>query len=164
MSADLEIRPLRQDEFEAAVGVWTRARWDAQPWLEERMGHSAQDDLRFFRDVLVREFRIWVAEEHGEIVGVMALGEGTVEQLHVEPRCQRRGIGRRLLDLAKEGSPAGLRLFTHQRNARARAFYEEQGFRLVRLGTSPPPESEPDVEYHWARGQERRFPLPESGP
>ena len=41
------------------------------------------------------------------------------------------------------------RLFTVQVNVNGRAFYEKHGFVIARLGVSPPPESEPDVEYHW---------------
>ena len=38
---------------------------------------------------------------------------------------------------------------THQQDVGACRFYEQQGFEGVRYGTSPPPESAPDVEYHW---------------
>jgi hypothetical protein len=64
---------------------------------------------------------------------------------------------------ARELSPRGLRLFTHQANAKARAFYEKEGFRVVRFGTSPPPESAPDVEYAWAPKSDGRRE-PEGGP
>lgn len=50
---------------------------------------------------------------------------------------------------ARALSPSGLRLFTFQVNVSGRAFYEKHGFVIARLGVSPPPESEPDVEYHW---------------
>ena len=72
-----------------------------------------------------------------------------VDQLHVEPGSQGRGIGTALLDRAKQLAPEGLTWFTHQRNERARAFYERRGFRAVEFGVSPPPESEPDVRYAW---------------
>ena len=62
---------------------------------------------------------------------------------------QRCGVGTALLRKAAELSPDGLRLFTFQRNERARSFYEKHGFRVVKFGTSPPPENEPDVEYRW---------------
>lgn len=151
---ELEIRPLGPDELEATVAVWRRARWDAQPWLEERMGHRPEDDRRYFRDVVLREGEVWVAVEGGEVVGLLALAGAHVHQLHVEPRCQGRGIGAALLDRAKLRSPAGLTLFTHRRNARARAFYERHGFRAVAFGTSPPPESEPDVRYRGEPAEE----------
>ena len=73
-----------------------------------------------------------------------------IDQLYVDPDHQRKGIGSALIAHAKRLSPSGLRLFTLQINANGRAFYDNAGFVAVRFGVSPPPESEPDVEYHWA--------------
>jgi GNAT superfamily N-acetyltransferase len=70
--------------------------------------------------------------------------------IYVDPLRQKHGLGTVLLNKAKTMSPTGLTLFTHQRNERARAFYERRGLRAVELGVSPPPESEPDVKYEWA--------------
>jgi GNAT superfamily N-acetyltransferase len=84
------------------VGVWERARWDAQQaWLVQRMKYSHEDNLRHFRDVVMRENKVWLAVEDDEIVGLLALGEHRIDQLHVEPRCQGRGVGTALLDRAK---------------------------------------------------------------
>jgi ribosomal protein S18 acetylase RimI-like enzyme len=90
-----------------------------------------------------------VAAEAGLAVGLLALADGHVDQLYVDPAAQRRGVGTALIEHARSLFPSGLRLFTHQRNARARAFYEKLGFRVIRFGVSPPPESEPDVAYAW---------------
>ena len=144
------IRRARPEDLDAAVGVWERARWDTQqPRLQERMQYSHEDNLGHFRDVVMRQNEVWLAIEGDEIVGLLAVGEHKVDQLHVDPRCQGRGVGTALLDRAKALAPEGLTLFTHQGNARARAFYERRGFRAVRFGVSPPPESEPDVKYAW---------------
>ena len=136
-------------ELTAVVGVWRRAREQALPGLEARRAHSEQDDRRFFRERVAREHEVFVALRAGVPVGLLAQDGERVGQLHVDPSAQQQGVGTALLDLAKGRSPAGLRLFTHQANTRARAFYERRGFRAVRFGTSPPPESEPDVEYRW---------------
>jgi ribosomal protein S18 acetylase RimI-like enzyme len=56
-----------------------------------------------------------------------------------------------LLNFAREQSPEHLWLYTLQVNLNARAFYEKNGFVAEKLGLSPPPESEPDVEYHWRK-------------
>jgi len=54
-----------------------------------------------------------------------------------------------LSQLAKAMHPNGLELHTHQENRAARRLYEKHGFKAVKFGVSPPPESAPDVEYHW---------------
>jgi ribosomal protein S18 acetylase RimI-like enzyme len=136
-------------EIEAVVGVWERSRWDALPWLESRMNYSHAQNLHHFRDVIARESEIWLAFEDERVVGLLALATGRIEQLFVEPECQGRGVGSALLDHAKHLAPQGLTLLTHQRNERARGFYEKRGFRAERFGTSPAPESEPDVKYAW---------------
>jgi putative acetyltransferase len=142
----MEIRRMHADEIEVVVRIWRRSRDASQPWLEARMGHTAEDDLSFFRGTIARENDVWVAVER-EIAGFLAIAGDRLGWLYVDPPAQGRGIGTALLDKAKALSPAGLTLFTHQRNERARAFYERRGFRAVRFGVSPPPESEPDVLY-----------------
>jgi len=148
----LEIRLLRLEEVEEIVRLWRRSRQDNLPWLEERMGYTPQDDLRHFRGHLMAKYEVWVAAEAGVPVALLALGSSEVNQLYVEPKQQRRGVGSALLAHAKRHSPEGLRLFTHQRNERARRFYESRGFLATAFGVSPPPESEPDVEYRWTPG------------
>lgn len=150
----LRIRKMEAAELAGVVAVWRRAREQAMPALEARLAHSEHDDLRFFGERVAREHEVFVALRQGLPVGVLALAEGRVGQLYVDPPAQSRGVGTALLDLAKRRSPAGLSLFTHQANRRARAFYERRGFRAVGFGTSPPPESEPDVEYRWDPEQE----------
>jgi len=143
------LRPLQPAEIEVVCALWRRSRTDAQPWLEERMGHTPQDDLEFFSGHIALENRIWVAVDEAAVVGFLAIHDGHVNYLYVDPPAQNRGIGTLLLDKARALSPNGLTLFTHQRNAKARAFYERRGFRAVAFGVSPAPESEPDVKYEW---------------
>lgn len=163
---DFEIRRLGRHELALAVDVWVRARWDAQPWLEERLGHTAEEDLAFFRDVVCVEHEVWIAAQGAGVLGLVAVGRGEDEaevgtgeigQLHVAPAHQGQGVGSALLEKARSLFPEGLRLFTHQRNEKARRFYEARGFEAIRFGTSPPPENEPDVRYEWRRA-------PRSGP
>jgi ribosomal protein S18 acetylase RimI-like enzyme len=139
-----------RDALEVVVRLWRRAREDAQPWLEARLGHTHEDDLRFFRDVVMSENHVWLVVDGDTVCGLLAIAGARVSQLHVDPAHQGAGVGSALLAHAKALAPRGLELHTHRRNARARRFYERRGFRAVALGTSPPPESEPDVAYAWA--------------
>ncbi len=143
------IRPLRADDVEVVVAAWRRSRIAAMPGLEARMGHTLEDDRAHFRESVLPDHDVWVAAEGGRVIGLLTLQGDRLGHLYVDPPAQGRGIGSALLDHAKALSPSGLALFTHVRNERARAFYERRGFVALRFGVSPPPESEPDVEYRW---------------
>jgi SAM-dependent methyltransferase/GNAT superfamily N-acetyltransferase len=84
------------------------------------------------------------------IVGIMRLVGHELDQLYVAPGWWARGIGSRLLDLAKAHSPEGLALWTFQVNERARRFYERHGF-VVAATTDGAgnEERQPDVRYAW---------------
>jgi ribosomal protein S18 acetylase RimI-like enzyme len=84
-------------------------------------------------------------------VAFMAMNQEFVDQLYIHPDFWRQGIGNALLKVAREQSPEHVWLYTLQVNVNARAFYEKNGFVAEKFGVSPPPESEPDVEYHWRR-------------
>ena len=145
----LTLRRMRPDEAAATCALWTRSKQRAYTWLRPEQTHSADEDLAYFSGTLCARCEMWIALRGERIAGVMALEASHVDQLFVEPDEQGRGVGSALLDHAKQLRPAGLSLFTLQRNTRARGFYEARGFRAVRFGVSPPPESEPDVRYEW---------------
>jgi ribosomal protein S18 acetylase RimI-like enzyme len=142
-----EIRRMRTDELESVVTVWRRSRDDAQPWLEARMGYTRGDDLGFFRDVLMRENEVWIAAAGDTVLGLLALHDGFIAHLYVEPSAQRKGVGSALIAHASALSARTLALYTHQKNRRARRFYERHGFQPVAFGVSPGAECEPDVRY-----------------
>ena len=92
---------------------------------------------------------IWVGTLNEQIVAYLAMNGSYIDRLYVDPSAWRQGWGTRFIHLAKQLSPHGLELHTHQENTAARALYERHGFRAAKFGISPPPESAPDVEYHW---------------
>jgi GNAT superfamily N-acetyltransferase len=114
------------------------------------LAHSDDDVRGWVRDHLIPEAETWVADEDGHVAGMMVVEPGLLEQLYVAPDRLGRGIGRRLLDLAKDRSPDGLSLWTFQVNDRARRFYERNGFQAVEIGDgSTNEERQPDVRYAW---------------
>ena len=146
---DFLIRPYKSDDFEAVTVLWRRARELAFPDFQRRKGHVFEEDQVYFRDVILVNNDVWVVETEGKPVAFMAIAGDFIDQLFVDPDHQGNGIGKMLLDYAKALSPEHLWLYTFQINTDGRAFYEKNGFRPVKLGVSPAPESEPDVEYHW---------------
>jgi GNAT superfamily N-acetyltransferase len=82
-------------------------------------------------------------------VAYLAITGTHIDRLYIDPREWRKGWGTQLVNFAKQLSPSGLELHTDQANGAARLLYECHGFQAVKFGLSPPPESAPDVEYHW---------------
>ena len=145
----MKVRPLREDDVPATVALWHETRKDTYDFLETERGLTLVDSERYFEEVVRPGADLWVADDRGRLVGYLARKGSYIDRLYVHPRAQRSGIGTALLRMAQELSPDGLELHTHQENTKACRFYEKHGFRAVRFGVSPPPESAPDVEYHW---------------
>jgi ribosomal protein S18 acetylase RimI-like enzyme len=143
------IRLYREDDFETVTKFWFEAMNVAMPGLTERLGHTLEDAREFFKNVIAAENELWVYEMDGAPVGYLGMQGKFIDRLYVDPAYHRRGIGQALLDHARSISPHHLWLYTHVANSIARVFYEKNGFIAENFGMSPPPESEPDVEYHW---------------
>ncbi len=142
----MQIRPYTAADSEAVVTLWRAVMAVTYTFLE---AHTEAEDRAYFARVIVAENELWVAEIDGRIAGYLALQGDFLDRLYIAVERQRQGVGSALLGHAKQLSPAGLRLFTHQKNTGACRFYEARGFEVFQYGVSPPPESEPDVEYHW---------------
>lgn len=145
----LRVRLMTDEDLEAVVRVWYTAGRRAYTFIELWQRFTLAQARSVFRQQIAPGCEVWLAEAEDGIVGYLALRGSYVDRLYVSPEHQRQGVGSSLLKHAMERSPAGLALYTHQKNTQARAFYEKHGFVAVKYGISPPPENEPDVEYHW---------------
>ena len=149
MNPGLAVRPYADRDFDDLVRRWHETNLASYSYVEEHRGHTLEGAREFFRTKVLSSCTVWVAEQSGSLLGLLALEAPWIRQFAVFPEHQRRGIGTALLHQARACSPAELRLFTFQRNDKARAFYEKHGFTVVAFGISPAPELEPDVEYRW---------------
>lgn len=145
----MPIRPYQPIDLEELVAFWHEATTIAYPYVAIMQQHTIDSHRAYFQKVILAESSVWVCELDGELVGFLAINQDFIDQLYVRVTQQRRGIGSALLEHAKRLSPSHLRLYAFQKNQPARAFYERHGFRAVHFRVSPPPENEPDVEYHW---------------
>jgi putative acetyltransferase len=143
------VRAYADRDFDYVVARWHETNRVSYRYVDQHQRHTLQGARSFFRDHILSSCVVWVAEEWGVPVGMLAQEVPWIRQLAVFPERQRRGVGTVLLRKARDCSPAELRLFTFQRNEKARAFYEKHGFTIVAFGVSPAPELEPDVEYRW---------------
>lgn len=149
MPIECVIRAYQPEDFDAVTILWRIAREKSLPEFQMMKGHFFYEDQNYFQNHILKENQVWVVEVDDRPVAFMAMNKDFIDQLYIHPDYWRQGIGNVLLQFARQRSPEHLWLFTLQVNLNARAFYEKNGFVAEKFGMSPPPESEPDVEYHW---------------
>lgn len=142
-----DLRQLGLQDMDAAALIH-RASFDERlPWLSGL--HTPDEDRLFYRQQVFSTCIVWGAFESGVLAGIIAFRDGWIDQLYVLPAAQRRGIGTALLQVAKSAAQ-NLSLWTFQRNAAARRFYERHGFVITKeTDGSRNEEQEPDVLYRW---------------
>jgi GNAT superfamily N-acetyltransferase len=131
------IRRAREDEVETLLTIQRAACVTA-------FAHIFPPDLYPFPDELVRdawreavadpEVETYVAEDAGETVGSVSVGDVYLRTLYVVPSRWRSGIGTALHDLALERLRARgnstAKLWTLEENWEARRYYERRGWKL----------------------------------
>ncbi|HJQ14648.1 MAG TPA: GNAT family N-acetyltransferase [Anaerolineales bacterium] len=150
-SKNFSIRDYRTEDFDAVTILWRIAREKSLPEFQRLKGHFFYEDRDYFLDHVLKEDRVFVVEGEDRPVAFMAMKVDFIDHLYVHPEYQNQGLGKLMLDYARQLSPDHIWLYTLQINMNAREFYERNGFTAVKYGVSPPPESEPDVEYHWRK-------------
>ena len=147
--SEVILRPYQPGDEAEVIAVWHRSGIAAYPFLPTWPSFTLEMAGDMFRKVIQPACLIWVGVANGRITAFLAMKGSYIDRLYVDTPEWRKGWGQRLLGLAKQLSSAGLELHTHQENRPACDFYETAGFEAVKFGISPPPESAPDIEYHW---------------
>ncbi|WP_374563717.1 N-acetyltransferase family protein [Ideonella sp.] len=150
--ARMQVRPIAAHdaaEVDTVIRRWHGTNVDSYWYNDTHQNHTLEGARAFFLAEVLPTCEVLVALVDGVLAGMTALQAPWIMQMAVFAEYRRHGVGSALLAAARARSPAELRLFTFQRNHAARAFYERHGFIAQRLGTSPAPENEPDVEYAW---------------
>jgi putative acetyltransferase len=145
----IKIRQYENNDFEPVTRLWRRSREVSLPEFQREKGYPFEKDQWYFNVHILIENKVFIADLDGKPVGFMAMKDDFIDCLYVDPDYWHKGIGSIFLDHARSIFPDHLWLYTLQINHVARTFYQKQGFVARKFGISPPPESEPDVEYHW---------------
>ena len=143
------LRQLKLEDMDAAARVVRTAFDQALPSLAGL--RTPEEDQWFFRERIFNTCEMWGAFDGAAMRGIIAFREGWIDQLYVLPEAQRRGVGKDLLQVAQNAFDR-LQLWTFQRNAPARRFYEARGFALIQeTDGARNEEKEPDALYLWTR-------------
>jgi putative acetyltransferase len=121
------IRKYQVSDCESVLNIWNRASALAHPFL-------SQDFLKLERFNIAKiylpqaETLVWEAD--GRVVGFISLLGNEIGGIFVDPEFHRSGIGRALVDRARElRGEVEVEVFT--RNLLGRAFYERLGFKVL---------------------------------
>lgn len=143
------LRRLTLSDMDEAALVHRTAFDQALPSLAGL--HTPEEDRWFFHQRVFETCTVWGAFDAAAMTGIIAFRDGWIDQLYVLPDAQGRGVGSALLQVAQNEFDR-LQLWTFQRNARARHFYETRGFILVEMTDgSRNDEKDPDALYLWKR-------------
>lgn len=76
-------------------------------------------------------FRVAV-DDNDRPQAFMGMSEGNIDSLFVDPALHGQGIGRLLIEYAKQRNPGGLTVDVNEQNEQALGFYRKMGFRVTR--------------------------------
>ncbi|MEP7182547.1 MAG: GNAT family N-acetyltransferase [Betaproteobacteria bacterium] len=136
-------------DADEVAALFVAARRAALPGLRE--AHTEAEIRAWMRETVFPRQSVRLACLRDEIVGFAARDGAWLAHLYVKPGWTGHQIGQELLDATiAEATPLTpvLRLWTFQRNAGARRFYEGNGFVVAREGDGKGnEEGEPDILY-----------------
>jgi len=133
----IAIRRYRNQDRAATARLWLES-WRSTGLPVARLATEAGNYQRIAHE-LAGGWVAYLARDSDRLVGFLALkpDTGCLDQLFVLPEAQGSGVGRALLDFAKERLPNGLWLRTAADNLRACRFYERHGLRATETQIHP---------------------------
>ena len=146
-------QPIQIVKYNEKYALDTVKMWRAS--MEKALGvkdhHSCEEQLGYLAN-LIEQYSVFLAIDYraDKVVGLMVVGGSELDHLYVHVDYQGRGIGTKLLDIAKELSPGRLQLFTFEVNGGAQAFYEKHGFKIIQRGIEKK-SGIADIRYEWVK-------------
>ena len=124
----VQVRPYAPlTDLEPCLKIWRQASEVGHPFLSSE---KLDADAIKVREIYMPNAEILVIEVGKKIAGFIALIGDFVGGLFVDPEAHRMGIGRRLVDAAKQ-SRAELTVDVYAQNENAISFYGAVGFREI---------------------------------
>ena len=122
------IRELRKADINKVANIWLDTNITAHYFIPEQYWKS---NFELVKELLLQA-TVYVYEDNQEIRGFIGLNDEYVEGIFVSDEIQSLGIGKLLLNYAKDKRNK-LFLNVYQKNARAITFIKEKGLRFSRV-------------------------------
>ena len=123
------IRVLQKADIERVVDIWLDTNLKAHYFIP---GQYWKDNINLVKEMLPQA-EVYVYENDCQIEGFIGLNDEYVEGIFVSGEMQSQGIGKILLNYAKDKRNK-LHLNVYQKNARAISFYKREGFEIQHSG------------------------------
>ena len=138
------IRELQEADLDKVADIWLDTNIKSHDFIPAQYWKSNFESVK---EALLQA-EVYVYEHDGEIQGFIGLSDAYVEGLFVLDEMQSQGIGKTLLDHAKDQKDE-LFLNVYQKNKRAISFYRREGFEIQHSGLDEATEEkEYAMEWH----------------
>ena len=123
------IREFQTSDTEQVMKIWLSGNEDAHPFVPEGYWRSHFHEVQ--KALLQSKVFVYVTDE--KILGFLGMIDNYIAGIFVAKNCRSCGIGRQLLTYAKQKYDT-LSLNVYQKNSRATAFYDREGFSILSEG------------------------------
>ncbi len=124
------IRPFDIADSEVVIGIWLDASIIAHNFMPADYWRNEASNVR---NIYLPSATTYIYEDSGTILGFISMVENFVAALFVSPHEQGKGVGKQLLDFAKQQYKT-IGLAVYKENERSVVFYKKQGFKVIREG------------------------------
>lgn len=145
------IREFQRDDINKVADIWLDTNIKAHNFIPAEYWKS---NFKSVKEALLLA-EVYVYEYDTEIQGFIGLNDEYVEGIFVSGEMQSQGIGKILLNYAKDKRNK-LHLNVYQKNARAISFYKREGFEIQHSGLDEAT-GEKDYVMTWQHKQKFKF-------
>mgnify|MGYP004435019523 CR=1 FL=1 len=119
------IRKMQNIDIDRVADIWLKTNLKAHYFIPEQYWTSNYELVK----EMMSQAEVYVYENDKKIQGFIGLNGEYIEGIFVAAEMQSRGIGKLLLDYAKDRK-LKLLLKVYQKNTRAVCFYQREGFEI----------------------------------
>lgn len=126
------IREFNRSDTERVMDLWMLGNMDAHPFIPREYWKSNFEQVK--EQILQAEVYVYVI--HGTVQGFIGMVNEYIAGIFVDKTCRSSGIGTQLLAYVKQKYDT-LSLNVYEKNSRAAAFYQREGFSVLSEGMDP---------------------------